>query len=240
MYVAKWLAYLFMFLSVVASAAYGEIIIVTIPLPDLNGDAWPREYSDVDHAFFDIPLGVTIHAGVNPSPIRPNVTRHTSTIHGRTNVLDAWVNIIDIANSRYYAGEFGRWFDLDSTELIQIRAGFDTCAVYLRSCPRRGAPPDSCRTLRTMLDENFSISDVAYIIFTSFDGLDDIDRKIAAKSGNYFRKILGYLVRDVDLDQIIDWSSAGAISWPAGCSCMSNFSATSIKRVEYTSELNSD
>lgn len=224
-------------LSVVVSTALGEIIVVTKPLPDLNGDVWPREYTDIDHALFDVPLGVTITAGINPSPIRPYVTRRTSTSHGHTEVLDAWVNIIDIANGRYYAGDLGKWFDLDSTELIQIRPGFDTCAVYLRSCPHRGAPPDSCHNVRTVLHSDFSISDVAYLIFTSFNRLGELDREIAAKTGYYFRNILGYHVRNVELDEVVDCSSAGKISWPAGCSCMHSFKATSIRRVEYTSEL---
>ena len=219
-----------------SSVVSAEIVVVTRPLSDLQGDVWQREYFDVAHTVFDIPQGVTITAGIEPGPIRPGVTRRAVVRNGKSIVENAWVNVIDIENKRYYAGNFKRWYDLDSTELIQIRDGYDTCAVYIRTCDRPGAPPDSCRTIRTSLHDSLSMSDIAYIVFTSIDWNRDVDRKVYARSQYFFRRLLGYIVRDMPLNTLLEYSSAEETSWPIKCGCLHDFKPQSIRRVEFISD----
>ncbi|MBU1319161.1 MAG: hypothetical protein KKG33_11060 [candidate division Zixibacteria bacterium] len=230
-----WIFLSFALLSL-TSAVSAEIVVVTRPLPDLQGDVWPREYFDVNHVVFDIPQGVTFTAGAEPSPIRPGVTRRAAVKNGRSVVEDAWVNIIDVVNKRFYAGNLKRWYDLDSIELIQIRDGYDTCAVYFRTCDRLGAPPDSCRTFRTLLHDSLSMSDIVYIVFTAFDWNRDVDLKAYARSQYYFRSLLGYVTRDIPLSTLLDISSAEVTSWPIECGCLHDFKPQSIRRVVYLSD----
>jgi len=230
------LIFLSFVLLALTSVVSAEIVVVTRPLPDLQGDVWPREYFDVNHVVFDIPRGVTFTAGVGPSPIRPDITRRAVVRKGRSVIEDAWVNIIDVVNKRFYAGNLKRWYDLDSTELIQIREGYDTCAVYIRTCDRAGAPPDSCRTFRTSLHDSLSMSDIVYIVFTAFDWNRDVDLKVYARSQYFFRSLLDYVVRDVPLNTLLDHSSAEVTSWPIGCGCIHDFKPQSIRRVVYLSD----
>ena len=214
-----------------------EIVVVTKPLPDIEGNLWPREYFDVNLAMFIMPKSFMIDTGLNKVPVRPSMTRRIDQQRRSSNVQAAWVNIIDLEKSRYYSGQLNKWLPLDSTEIIKIRDGYDTCAVYLRTCNRPGMPPDSCTTTKAVLHDSLKISDIAYVIYTGFNHDRRVKAKIFAKSGYYYRTLLGYIVREIPFKQILDLSNLPDSDFIlVGCNYFPNFGQKSIRKVIYISE----
>jgi hypothetical protein len=215
--------------------ASAEIVVVTKALPDAEDDSWPREYFDVDHLFFEFPDSMFINAGISDIVIRPTVTRRLNTLKGKSYIDKAWVNIIDLERRRYFAGKLDQWFDLDSSGLIRIRDGFDSCYIYLKSCVRPGAPDDSCEVERATLYDSLDIDDIAYIVFSSFNFPREIGRDVFLKSKYYYRKLLGYITHDVPMESYLNIQNSDSKRLPVKCNCMPYFRAESVRKVIYTS-----
>ncbi len=210
-----------------------EVIIITKTLPDLKGDSWPREYSDVNHLLFDFPDSMFIHVGKNDVLIHPTVTRKLNTVRGKPFIDKAWVNIIDLKGKRYFAGKLDKWFKLDSADSIRIRDGFDSCYVYFKSCVRPGAQDDSCKVERTTLFDSLGIGDIDYIVFSSFDFPRKTGRDILSKSKYYYRKVLGFLTQEIPIETYLDILPSDAKRLPVKCDCMPYFTAGSVRKVIY-------
>lgn len=213
--------------------ASAEIVVVTKAFPDSEGDSWPREYFDVDHLFFEFPDSMFIQVGKNDVVIHPTVTRKLNTVRGKPFVDKAWVNIIDLEKKRYFAGKLDRWFDLDSSGLIRIRDGFDSCHIYLKSCIHPGAPDDSCEVERATLYDSLDIDDIAYIVFSSFNFPRDVGRDVLLTSKYYYRKLLGYITHEVPIESYLDLQESDTKRVPVKCNCMPYFRAKSVRKVIY-------
>lgn len=221
-------------LFLLAQPVHSEVVVITKPMPDSGGVLWPREYFDVNFAMFVMPQKFMIDTGVNKVPVSPSKTRSMSEGWRRAEVEKAWINIIDLERKRYFAGNSNNWFPLDSTEVIQIRDGYDTCAVLMKSCDRPGAPDDSCRIVPVYLNDSLSISDISYIIYTSIDYLRRAKPEVYAKSGYYYRTLLKYIIREIPLGQVADLSAVtDSTAAPAGCNCFITFGPKSVLRVIY-------
>jgi len=228
---------LFAILIILPQPANAEMVVITRPLPDSSGMSFPREYFDANLAMFVMPERFMIDSGVNKVPVRPRTTRVTGDPKGGAVVEKAWVNIIDLEKKRYFSGQLESWFPLDSTEVLQIREGFDTCAVLMKSCDRPGAPDDSCRSVRVFLNDSLSISDISYIVFTSFNYDRRVKQDVYAKAGFYYRTVLNYIIREIPLGQVADMSAVtDSSAAPAGCNCFTTFGPKSVLRIMYRGE----
>jgi hypothetical protein len=225
------IALLVAILLIAPSILMGEMIVVTKPMPDRNGEVWQREYSNINQLMFSIPPGVRLILRNDTIPIRPVATQRIGTTSGGVGVEDAWVNIVDLEQNRYYDGKLGAWGELDSASLISLRPGFDTCAVYFRVCDRPGAPVDSCKSVRVSLHDSLKVSDIAQIVFTSFSADRTADPKVFAKSGNYYRKLLGYFVREVPLSSVLDVPQQTSVVVPVSCNCLATVATKAILKV---------
>ena len=224
-------------LILLAQPVHSETVVITKPVPDSGGVLWPREYFDVNPAMFVMPQKFMIDNRVNKVPVNPSKTRSMGEGWRGAEVEKAWVNIIDLENERFFAGYLDNWFPLDSTEVIRIREGYDTCAVLMKSCDRPGAPDDSCRTVPVLLNDNLSISDISYIIYTCFDYLGRAKPGLYSKAGFYYRTVLNYIIREIPLAQIADLSAVtDSSAAPAGCNCFNTFGPKSVFKVMYRGE----
>lgn len=213
---------------------YAEIVVITKALPDSDGDSWPREYFDVSHLFFEIPDTMHIKVGINNVVIHPTATLKLNTVKGKSFVEKAWVNIIDLERKRYFDGKRDQWYDLDSAGLIQIRDGFDSCYVYLKSCVRPGAPDDSCEVERAVMHDSLDIDDIAYIVYSSFNFSRDVGRDVFLKSKHYYRKLLGFITHDAPMESYLDLRESDSRRLPIKCNCLPYFRAESVRKVIYT------
>jgi len=212
----------------VSGVCSGEIVFITQPMPDMNGDEWAREYIGVSLPVLYMPDSLGYDSPTGRVRVYPSSTGRIKVTRGVSTVVDSWVNIIDINRGRYYAGDIERWSDLDSVEAIRIGEGFDTCAIYFRTCPRPGAPIDSCETTRHVLHDGIDISSIEYIVFTSFDNVDK-----HRKSGYYYRKLLGFISREVDYSVYLDMTGTDSTSFPISATWIHSFGKLSIRRVHY-------
>jgi hypothetical protein len=221
-------------LILLAPPIHAEMVVITKALPDSSGFRWPREYFNANFAMFVMPQKFMIDNGVNKVPVNPSKTKSVGEGWRRAEVVKAWVNIIDLEKRRFFSGDLNNWFPLDSTEVIRIRAGYDTCAVLMKSCDRPGAPDDSCRTVPVYLNDSLSISDISYIIYTSFDYHKRAKPEMYAKAGYYYRTLLNYFIREIPLGQVADLSAVtDSTAAPAGCNCFITFGPKSVLRVMY-------
>ncbi len=224
-----------------AQPVAAEMIVITKPLPDREGELWPREYFDANFAMFVMPQCFMMDNGLNRVQVRPQITRYTGDPAGGPAVEKAWVNIIDLERKRYYSSSLNNWFPLDSIEVLQIREGYDTCVVTMRSCDRPGAPNDSCRTLRVIINDSLSISDISYIVYTSFNHGRRANPEVYAKAEYYYRKVLNYIALEVPLEDFADVAAViDSLASPIGCNCIRNYGAKSVLKVMYRGEVLSD
>jgi hypothetical protein len=186
---------------------------------------------------FFMPERFMIDNGINKIPITPSATRYIGDGEGGPTVEKAWVNVIDLERGRYFSGDLNNWFPLDSSEVLHIREGRDTCTVTMRWCARPGAPADSCYAAPVILYDSLRISDISYIVYTGFNYDREVKPEVYAKSGYYYRTLLNYIVREVPLGHVLDLSvvpDSSAI--PIDCNCMFDFGPKSILKVMYRGE----
>jgi hypothetical protein len=218
-----------------------EIVVITKPLPDSKGELWPREYFDVNFAIFVMPQRFLMDNGVNKIPVRPQITKHAGDPEGGPVVEKAWINIIDLERKRYFSGRLDDWFELDSTEVLQIREGYDTCIVRMRSCDQLSTPGDSCRTVGVVLNDSLNISDISYIVYTAFNYNRRAKPGAYAEAGYYYRAVLNYITHEVPLEQVIDMTPMeDSAASPVDCNCIRNFGIKSVLKVMYRGEYPSD
>jgi hypothetical protein len=219
-------------LAAVCTTGYAEMILITKPLPDKSGEMWPREYFNVEPTLIELPSSLTMEIAGTSMRVDPRKTRQITTMGRHTELTSAWVNIIDLENSRLYSGRIDRWVKLDSLDQIRISEGRDTCKIRITICPA----PDSCEIKTLMVHDSLKIDDLAYVVFSSYQFDSAADPKLFAKSRNYYRKLLRYFTREVPMSEYLDVPDDTVRWYTSGSNFLVDFKPKSILRIEFMTD----